>query len=94
MTVPLWVTITVSAMIAVAIIMVLIRMLLARTLLDRVITVDALLTMIVCATGAYTAISGDASFVPVLLALSLLAFIGSVSVARFGPVRDYRGGRR
>lgn len=94
MTIPVWVTVTVSAMLAVSIVLVLVCLLRARTLLDRVLAVDTLLTMIVCGTGVYMAVTADSSFVPVLLALSLLAFIGSVSVARLGPVRDYRGGKR
>lgn len=94
MTIPVWVAVSVAVMIAAGLVMVLVRMLLARTLLDRVVALDAVLTMIVCGTGAFIAITGDSSFVPVLLALSLLAFIGSVSVSRLGPVRDYRGGKR
>lgn len=94
MTVPLWVVLAVGALLGVALILVLIRLLLAKTLLDRVVALDTVLTVIVCAIGTLIAITGNTAYVPVLLALSLLAFIGSVTVARLGPVRDHRGGKR
>lgn len=90
MTIPMPVVVIAATMLAVAAILVLIRMAKGPTLLDRVVAVDVLMAVLVCAVGVHTVVTGARTYIPVLLALSLLAFIGSVSVARLGPVRDHR----
>lgn len=57
------------------------------TTLDRVVAVDVLVAIILCALGAQAAITRDSTTVPAIVALSLLSFVGTVSIARF-RVRD------
>lgn len=90
MTVPLFVVLITVALLAVAAFLVLIRMAKGPTLLDRVVAVDVLLAITVCGVGVLTVATGDGTYVPILIALTLLAFISSVSVARLGPIRDHR----
>lgn len=51
--------------------------------LDRVIASDVLVATVICALGAEMAINGHTDTLPVVLGLSIFAFIGSVSIARF-----------
>jgi len=55
------------------------------TMLDRALALDVLTSLSMCGAGSYAAISGDYSDLPILLVLSLLGFVGSVSVARYFP---------
>ncbi|WP_127782245.1 monovalent cation/H+ antiporter complex subunit F [Rhodococcus sp. X156] len=64
-----------------------VRIVRGPTTLDRVVAVDVLVAVILCALGAQAAVTKDSSTVPAIVALSLLSFVGSVSVARF-RVRD------
>lgn len=90
MTVPFPVIVITVILLALAMVFVIIRLAMGPTLLDRVMAVDVLMAVLVCALAVHTAVTGERTYVPVLLTLSLLAFIGSVSLARFGPVRDHR----
>lgn len=53
--------------------------------LDRAVALDVLTSLAMCAVGAHAAASGDYWGMPVLLVLSLLGFVGSVSLARHFP---------
>jgi multicomponent Na+:H+ antiporter subunit F len=53
------------------------------SLLDRVVAADVLLNTMLGAVGAEAAVSRHASTLPVLVVLSLLGFIGAVSIVRF-----------
>lgn len=55
------------------------------TTLDRAVSVDMITSLAMCGAGAYAAVYGDYSDVPILLALSLLGFVGTVSLARYFP---------
>ena len=44
-----------------------------------------LLAIVACAIAAEAAYTRDATSLPILVVLSILGFIGSVSVARFSP---------
>lgn len=61
----------------------LIRVLRGPTLADRVIALDALLVTVVSGIGALVALTRRAAFLDVLVVASLVAFAGTVSVARF-----------
>lgn len=50
---------------------------------DRAIAVDVLVALLLCGLGVLTAVQRTATFVPVLLVLALLGFVGSATVARF-----------
>jgi len=46
-----------------------------------------LVALCMCGLAAWAAYSGDSTVIPAIVALSLLSFIGSISIARF-RVRD------
>lgn len=53
------------------------------SLLDRVVATDTLLVIIAAGLAVYAGLERDPTVVPVLVVVSLLAFVGSVSVARY-----------
>jgi multicomponent Na+:H+ antiporter subunit F len=53
------------------------------SLLDRVVATDTLLVVIAAGLAVHAALVRDPTLVPVLVVVSLLAFVGSVSVARY-----------
>jgi len=61
----------------------LVRLARGPSLLDRVVATDTLLVIIACSLAVHAALSRDATVVPVLVVVSLLAFVGSVSLARY-----------
>ena len=61
----------------------LVRLALGPSLLDRVVATDILLVIIAAGLAVYAALRRDPTVVPVLVVVSLLAFVGSVSVARY-----------
>jgi multicomponent Na+:H+ antiporter subunit F len=77
--------IAVSALLFAAVALVLVRVVRGPTTLDRIVAVDVLLAVVVCAIAAEAAYTRDATSLPILVGLSILGFVGSVSVARFSP---------
>ena len=77
--------IVVSALLFVAVSLVLTRIVRGPTTLDRIVAVDVLLAVVICAIAAEAAYTRDATSLPILVGLSILGFIGSVAVARFAP---------
>ena len=77
--------IAVSALLFVAAALVLVRIVRGPTTLDRIVAVDVLLAIVICAIAAEAAYTRDATSLTILVVLSILGFIGSVSVARFSP---------
>ncbi|GIF00888.1 monovalent cation/H+ antiporter complex subunit F [Paractinoplanes rishiriensis] len=77
--------IAVSMLLFAALTLVLVRVVRGPTTLDRIVAVDVLLAVVVCAIAAEAAYTRDATSLPILVVLSILGFIGSVSVARFAP---------
>ncbi|MER7332382.1 MULTISPECIES: monovalent cation/H+ antiporter complex subunit F [unclassified Micromonospora] len=61
----------------------LIRLYRGPSLIDRVVAADMLLATMVGAVGAEAAVNRHATTLPVLVVLSLLGFVGSVSLVRF-----------
>lgn len=61
----------------------LVRLALGPSLLDRVVATDTLLVIIAAGLAVHAALQRDPTVVPVLVVVSLLAFVGSVSVARY-----------
>jgi multicomponent Na+:H+ antiporter subunit F len=53
------------------------------SLLDRVVASDVLLVIVAAGLAVHSALFRDPTLVPVLVVVSLLAFVGSVSVARY-----------
>jgi multicomponent Na+:H+ antiporter subunit F len=79
------VAVTVTVLLSVAVALVLARLIRGPTTLDRIVAVDVLLAIVICAIAAEAAYTRDATSLPILVGLSILGFIGSVSVARFAP---------
>lgn len=63
------------------------RLLAGPHTLDRLVAMDTLVAVAICGLALWAAYSMDTTLVPAIVALSLVGFIGSVSVARF-RVRD------
>ncbi|GAB3728050.1 monovalent cation/H+ antiporter complex subunit F [Nocardiopsis nanhaiensis] len=59
------------------------RLLLGPSILDRALSVDVLLASAVTGLGAYAAFHRDPTILPTLLVLSLLGFVGSISISKF-----------
>jgi multicomponent Na+:H+ antiporter subunit F len=58
-------------------------MALGPTMLDRVIALDVLAAVLICGLGVEAAVNRHTTTLPVLVVLSLVGFVGSVSMARF-----------
>ena len=50
---------------------------------DRIVALDLMAVLIVAFIGAYAVHSGDTSFLDVAIAYALVAFLGTVALARF-----------
>ena len=61
----------------------LVRLARGPSLLDRVVATDILLVIIAAGLAVHATLRRDPTVVPVLVVVSLLAFVGSVSVARY-----------
>jgi multicomponent Na+:H+ antiporter subunit F len=66
------------------------RLLAGPTTLDRLVALDTLIAVTMCAVGTWAAFSLDTTVTYGLAALALISFVGSVSIARF-RVRDTDG---
>jgi multicomponent Na+:H+ antiporter subunit F len=76
-----------TALTAAAILLV-VRIALGPTMLDRVVALDVLVAVLICGLGIEAAVNRHTTTLPVLLVLSLVGFVGSVSMARFNPGSD------
>lgn len=72
-----------TALLAVAALLLIYRITVGPTMLDRVIAFDVLVSATICAIGLEAAVFQHGTTLPILVALTLLGFVGSVSVASF-----------
>lgn len=72
-----------ATMLAVTGVLCLVRIVRGPTMLDRTVAADVFVAACLSAVGVEAAISGHVDTAPVLLALALVGFLGSVSIARF-----------
>lgn len=72
-----------GAMLAAAAVATMVRMLMGPSTLDRLVALDTLVAVTMCAIGTWAAYSLDSTVTYSLTALALISFVGSVSVARF-----------
>lgn len=63
------------------------------SILDRTVALDIVVTTMIAGVALYAAIERRADVVPVLVVLSLVGFVGSVTVARFASVEPEGEGR-
>ncbi|MGC5333633.1 monovalent cation/H+ antiporter complex subunit F [Micromonospora sp. DT62] len=82
------VTVTVVALLALAVGLTLVRIIRGPSILDRAVGTDVLLAVVVAAIATEAAYSRDATALPVLVVLAILGFVGSVSVARFAARKN------
>ncbi|MGB6181627.1 MAG: monovalent cation/H+ antiporter complex subunit F [Rhodococcus sp. (in: high G+C Gram-positive bacteria)] len=59
------------------------RLLAGPNSLDRLAAVDTLIALTVCGIMVWAVYTRDTTLVPAIVALSVVGFVGSVSVARF-----------
>jgi multicomponent Na+:H+ antiporter subunit F len=59
------------------------RLLIGPTLPDRIVALDTILQLVVAGIAVGAAATGSSYFLAVLVAVSLLGFVGTVVVARF-----------
>lgn len=72
-----------AAMLATAAALTLIRVVIGPSMLNRVVAMDLLVAIAVAGIGVEAALNRHDTMLPILVVLSLVAFTGSVSVARF-----------
>lgn len=63
------------------------------SILDRTIALDIVLTVMIASGALYASLERRADIVPILVVLSLVGFVGSVTVARFASVEPPGEGR-
>ncbi|RLK22875.1 multisubunit sodium/proton antiporter MrpF subunit [Micromonospora sp. M71_S20] len=80
--------VTLTTLLSVTALLALIRLYRGPSLIDRVVAADMLLATMVGAVGAEAAVNRHATTLPVLVALSMLGFVGSVSLVRFAVRED------
>jgi len=68
---------------ALAAVLVVVRLVLGPSVPDRIVALDTLLQVVVAGIAVAAAVTRDGSFLAVLVAVALLGFLGSVTVARF-----------
>ena len=73
---------------AVAALLLVIRISLGPTMLDRVVALDVLVAVVICGLALEAALHRHTTTLPILGVLSLLGFVGSVSIARFTQGSD------
>ena len=71
------------SLIGVGALLTLVRLALGPSLLDRVVATDTLLVIVSAGLAVHAGLARDPTLVRVLVVVSLLAFVGSVSVARY-----------
>jgi len=71
------------ALLTVAALLLVARISLGPTMLDRVVALDVLVAVVICALALEAAVRRHTTTLPILGVLSLLGFVGSVSIARF-----------
>ena len=72
-----------AVMLSAAAAITMIRLLAGPTTLDRLVALDTLIAVTMCAIGTWAAFSLDTTVTYSLAALALISFVGSVSIARF-----------
>ena len=87
------VVVVTAVLLAAAAVCALVRVERGPTMLDRTIAVDVLTSVLVAAIATYSAWTRRTDTVPVLVALALVGFVTSVTIARFAAVEPEGEGR-
>lgn len=73
----------VGLLLAASALLTVLRVVTGPTMMDRVIGLEVVTGVLICALGTEAAVNRHTTSLPVLISLSLIGFLGSVSVARF-----------
>jgi multicomponent Na+:H+ antiporter subunit F len=84
------VTTAALAMLAFAAALAFVRLLQGPTLPDRVVALDLIGVLIVCATVAVAATTGQQAYLDVAMVIALVSFVGTVAYARYIEREDMR----
>ena len=68
---------------ALAALLVVVRLVRGPSVPDRIVALDTLLQVVVAGIAVAAALTRDGSYLALLVAVSLLGFVGSITVARF-----------
>ena len=68
---------------ALAALLVMVRLVRGPSVPDRIVALDVLVQIVVAGIAVAAAVTRDGTYLAVLVAVSLLAFVGTVTVARF-----------
>jgi multicomponent Na+:H+ antiporter subunit F len=60
-----------------------VRLLRPGSIANRIVALDSLLIVVACGIAVFSVHTSTTAFVPVLLVVSLTAFVGTITVARF-----------
>jgi multicomponent Na+:H+ antiporter subunit F len=71
-----------------AVLLTVVRLLRGPSTLDRIVALDVFVILIVVAAALYIAYYRDGSNIPLLAAVALIGFVGSVAVARLTVRRE------
>jgi multicomponent Na+:H+ antiporter subunit F len=83
------------ALVGAALLVAAVRFVLGPSALDRMVSLDAIVAIIMSGLMIYAAMTGDSTVLPAVVAVSLVGFLGSSTVARFlGRGRTSRSGPR
>ena len=88
-----WVIAVCGVMLTIGVALAIVRAEKGPSILDRTIALDIVVTTVIAAVALYAAIERRTDVVPVLVVLSLVGFVGSVTVARFASVEPEGEGR-
>ena len=73
----------VLALLGASALLVTVRLVRGPSALDRLVAVDVLVALLLCVLAVTAALADDSATVPVVVATSLVGFLGSTTVARF-----------
>lgn len=77
------------ALLGLSLLLVTVRFVRGPSTLDRLVSLDAIVAVVMCGLMAHVALTHDPATVPAVLAISLVGFLGSSTVARvLGRRRD------
>ncbi|MQW77496.1 cation:proton antiporter [Nocardioides sp. dk4132] len=77
-----------ASTLGVAALLTVIRLTIGPTILDRSVALDVLMAVTICGIAVYSIHRHTTYALPVLLVLSMVGFVGSVSIARYASGTD------
>ena len=88
-----WVVILCGALLLAGCVLAVVRIEKGPSMLDRTIALDIVVATMISAGALYAAVQRRADIVPILVALALVGFVASVTIARFAAVEPEGEGR-